>query len=313
VAGATRAARPAPSAARCCATPPSHGRCGGGERLAGAGASRRHGAARAVAIPHTVAAERRSSAAGRPGPPQAPRLPPWPEKRWGWAGPQPGVRAWSASLPQEPRHCSSPAGATGLRHGQLRAPRGDHHQRIPHHGRGRSPRRRDGPAARLRSCPPRGRAAGQRQHGVPGRRGPCRSVGRASRPSRPLQARAAPCRASQARHGGRGAAGWRRSRACRSVRPGARRPCRYCRRQSVCEAAGRTATGGRQPDVVLQAAQARCPLGIRPCGSGQALGEDAMRAAGPPATRPAHLHLDLHAAALPGQVRQPTRVAAVQP
>jgi len=65
--------------------------------------------------------------------------------------------------------------------------------------------------------------------------------------------------------------------------------------------------------VVLQAAQARCPLGIRPGSSGQALGEDALRAARPPAAKPAHLHLDLHAAALPGQVRQPAGVAAVPP
>ena len=69
----------------------------------------------------------------------------------------------------------------------------------------------------------------------------------------------------------------------------------------------------RQADVVLQAAQARCPLSIRPGNGGQALGEDAVRAAKPSAAQPAHLHLNLHAAALPGQVRQPAGVAAVQP
>ncbi len=55
----------------------------------------------------------------------------------------------------------------------------------------------------------------------------------------------------------------------------------------------------RQADVVLQAAQAGRPLGIRPGSSGQPLGKDAVRAAGPSAAQPAHLHLDLHAAALP--------------
>jgi len=65
--------------------------------------------------------------------------------------------------------------------------------------------------------------------------------------------------------------------------------------------------------VVLQIAQARRPLRIRPSSNRQALGEDALRAAGPPAAQPAHLHLDLHVAALPGQVRQPAGIAAVQP
>ena len=46
---------------------------------------------------------------------------------------------------------------------------------------------------------------------------------------------------------------------------------------------------------------------------GQALDEDAVRAAKPPAAQASHLHLDLHAAALPGQVRQPAWVAAVPP
>ena len=69
----------------------------------------------------------------------------------------------------------------------------------------------------------------------------------------------------------------------------------------------------RQADVVLQAAQARRPLGMWPGSSGQALGEDAMLAAWPSAAQPAHLHLDLHAAALPGQVRQPAGIAAVPP
>jgi len=69
----------------------------------------------------------------------------------------------------------------------------------------------------------------------------------------------------------------------------------------------------RQADVVLQIAQARSPLRIRPSSNRQALGEDAMRAAGPPAAQPAPLHLDLHVAALPGQVRQPAGIAAVQP
>jgi len=64
---------------------------------------------------------------------------------------------------------------------------------------------------------------------------------------------------------------------------------------------------------VLQAAQACRPLGIRPGNSKQALGEDAVRAAGLAAAQPAHLHLDLHAAALPGQVHKPTGVAAVPP
>ena len=64
---------------------------------------------------------------------------------------------------------------------------------------------------------------------------------------------------------------------------------------------------------MLQAAQARCPLGMRAGNGGQALGEDTVRAAGPPAAKPAHLHLDLHAAALPGQVGQPAGVAAVPP
>ena len=50
---------------------------------------------------------------------------------------------------------------------------------------------------------------------------------------------------------------------------------------------------------------------MRPGNGGQALGEDAVRAAGPPAAQPANLHLDLHAAALPGQVCQPAGVAAV--
>ncbi len=68
-----------------------------------------------------------------------------------------------------------------------------------------------------------------------------------------------------------------------------------------------------EADVVLEVAQAHCPLGIRPGNSGQALGEDAMRAAGPPAAKPTHLHFDLHAVALPGQVRQPAGVAAVPP
>ena len=69
----------------------------------------------------------------------------------------------------------------------------------------------------------------------------------------------------------------------------------------------------READVVLQVAQARRPLRIRPSSNRQALGEDAMCAAGPSAAQPAHLHLDLHVAALPGQVCQPAGVAAVQP
>ncbi len=68
-----------------------------------------------------------------------------------------------------------------------------------------------------------------------------------------------------------------------------------------------------EADRVLEAAQTGCPLGIRPGNSGQALGEDALRATGPPAAQPAHLHLDLHVAALPGQVCQPAGVTAVQP
>jgi len=67
----------------------------------------------------------------------------------------------------------------------------------------------------------------------------------------------------------------------------------------------------READVVLEAAQARRPLGIRPGNSGQALGEDAVRAARLTAAQASHLHFDLHAAALPGQVRQPAGVAAV--
>jgi len=69
----------------------------------------------------------------------------------------------------------------------------------------------------------------------------------------------------------------------------------------------------RQADMVLQAAQARCPLRIRPGNSGQALGEDAVCAAGPSAAQPAHPHFDLHAAALPRQICQPAGIAAVQP
>ena len=69
----------------------------------------------------------------------------------------------------------------------------------------------------------------------------------------------------------------------------------------------------RQANVVLEAAQTGCPLGIRPGNTGQALGEDALRAPGPAAAQPAHLHLDLHAAALPRQICQPAGVAAVQP
>jgi len=65
--------------------------------------------------------------------------------------------------------------------------------------------------------------------------------------------------------------------------------------------------------VVLEAAQARRPLGIRPGNSGQALGEDTVRTAVPPTAQPAHLRLDLHVAALPGQVCQPAGVAAVPP
>ena len=57
-----------------------------------------------------------------------------------------------------------------------------------------------------------------------------------------------------------------------------------------------------QADVVLQAAQACRPLGMRPGSSGQTLGEDALRAARPPTAQAAYLHLNLHAAALPGQV-----------
>ena len=55
----------------------------------------------------------------------------------------------------------------------------------------------------------------------------------------------------------------------------------------------------RQADVALEAAQALRPLGMRPGNSGQALGEDAVLAAGSSAAQPPHLHLDLHAAALP--------------
>ena len=75
--------------------------------------------------------------------------------------------------------------------------------------------------------------------------------------------------------------------------------------------AGLAAEG--QADVVLQAAQARRPLGMWPGSSGQALGEDAVLAAGPSAAKPAHLHLNLHTAALPGQIRQPAGIAAVPP
>ena len=69
----------------------------------------------------------------------------------------------------------------------------------------------------------------------------------------------------------------------------------------------------RQADVVLQAAQAHRPLCICPGNSGHAFSEDAMLAARSSAAQPAHLHLDLHTAALPGQVRQPAGVAAVPP
>jgi len=69
----------------------------------------------------------------------------------------------------------------------------------------------------------------------------------------------------------------------------------------------------READVVLQAAQARRPLRIRPGSNTQALGEDTVRTAVPPAAQPAHLHLDLHVAALPGQIRQPAGVAVVPP
>jgi hypothetical protein len=69
----------------------------------------------------------------------------------------------------------------------------------------------------------------------------------------------------------------------------------------------------RQADVVLQAAQARRPLGMRPGNGGQAFGEDAVLAAGSPAAKPPHLHLDLHAAALPGQIGQAPWIAAVPP
>ena len=68
-----------------------------------------------------------------------------------------------------------------------------------------------------------------------------------------------------------------------------------------------------QANVVLQAAQAGRPLCMCPGNSRQAFSEDALRAARPPAAQPAHLHLDLHAAALPGQVRQPAGIAAVPP
>ena len=64
---------------------------------------------------------------------------------------------------------------------------------------------------------------------------------------------------------------------------------------------------------MLQAATARCPLGMRPGSSGQAFGKDAICTAGPSTAKPAHLHLDLHAATLPGQVRQSAEVAAVEP
>ena len=68
-----------------------------------------------------------------------------------------------------------------------------------------------------------------------------------------------------------------------------------------------------EANVVLQIAQARRPLRIWPSCNRQALGENAVRATGPPAAQPAHLHLDLHLKALPGQVCQPAGVAAVQP
>jgi len=68
-----------------------------------------------------------------------------------------------------------------------------------------------------------------------------------------------------------------------------------------------------QADVALEAAQACCPLGMRPGSSRQAFGEDAVGAARSSAAKPAHLHLDLHATTLPGQVRQPAGVAAVPP
>ena len=69
----------------------------------------------------------------------------------------------------------------------------------------------------------------------------------------------------------------------------------------------------READVVLQITQARRPLRIWPSSNRQALGKDAVRAAGSPAPQPAHLHLDLHVATLPGQVCQPAKIAAVQP
>ena len=109
----------------------------------------------------------------------------------------------------------------------VRARRGDRRRRSLHPCHGRSLQRRGGPAAMLRSCPPRGRAAGQRRHDVPGRRGPCRSAARdfhaqSSTPS----TRGAVAGRRRLPHDGPGGAGSRRSRACRSVRPGARRPCR---------------------------------------------------------------------------------------
>ena len=65
--------------------------------------------------------------------------------------------------------------------------------------------------------------------------------------------------------------------------------------------------------MVLQVAQTCRPLCMGPGNSGHAFSEDAVRAARPPAAQPAHLHLDLHAAALPRQIRQPAGVTAVPP
>ena len=54
---------------------------------------------------------------------------------------------------------------------------------------------------------------------------------------------------------------------------------------------------------MLEAAQARRPLRMRPGNSRQALDENMMRTAKPSAAKPAHLHRDRHATALPQQIR----------
>ena len=218
------------------------------------------------------------------------------QEHWRWAVPQPGVRACSASLPQARRRCSSPASATDPRRGQRPAHRDDRRRRRLHHDHGRSPQRRGGPAARLRGCPPHGRAAGQRRHDVPGQRGPCRNAGHASRPSHPPR--------HARRRGGR--------RSGLTTDEAEQGRTAHGRADPLGQACASLAAQ-READVVLQITQARRPLRIWPSSNRQALGKDAVRAAGSPAPQPAHLHLDLHVATLPGQVCQPAKIAAVQP